>query len=175
MRLHWAVGTSGSPSRLDPAGWPGLVIPSTLAGRKVAYDNSRTFIQKLAQEAYQALWIVQNIAVCWALEISARACCEAAKALKADARACSAGLADQACSEAAKAHKIAAQACSGATEAPQNRSASLLQGYSGAENRWSSITAQSHCLKMLVSVTLCSVLPCYCFTCLRAWICTGSH
>ena len=28
---------------------------------------------------------------------------------------------------------------------------------------------------MLVSVTLCSVLPCYCSIYLRAWICTGSH
>ena len=116
----------------------------------------------------------------WALEIAARACCEATKPLKIPAQAGSEAtkafkIAAQACSEATKSVKIAAQACSEATKAPQSCCSGLLQGYSGAQNRWSSITAQSHCSKMLVSVTRCSVLPCYCSTLIRAWICTGSH
>ena len=74
----------------------------------------------------------------------------------------------------------------GSHRSAQNRCSSLLEGHKGAsnrcssllhsvQNRRSSITAQSHCSKMLVSVTLCSVLPCYCSIYLRAWICTGSH
>ena len=116
----------------------------------------------------------------WALKTAARACWEAAKTLKITAQACTEAtkalkITARAGSEATKSLDIAAQACSEATKAHQNRCSSLLQAYSGAQKWRSNITAQSHCSKMLVSVTLCSVLPCYCSTCVRAWICTRSH
>ena len=103
----------------------------------------------------------------WTLEIAARACCEAAKPLKIAAQACPEAtkalkIAAQACSEATKSLNIAVQACSEATKAHQNRCSSLLQGDSGAQN---GSTPQSHCSKILVSVTLCTVPLCPALLC----------
>ena len=53
----------------------------------------------------------------------------------------------------------------GATKATQNRCSSLLQGYSGAQHRWSRITAQNPCSKMLIFATLCSDQLCSALLC----------
>ena len=101
----------------------------------------------------------------WALKTAARACWEAAKTLKITAQACTEAtkalkITARAGSEATKSLDIAAQACSEATKAHQNRCSSLLHFCSGAQKWRSNITAQSHCSKMLVSVSLSTVPLC---------------